>query len=98
MRAKKIDANQNEIVNALRKIPGVKVAITSALGDGFVDIVVGYQKQNYLIELKDGNKPPSDRKLTPDEVKFHEGWTGQVGVAQNIDEVLTIIGLTSKAA
>lgn len=28
----------------------------------------------YLIEAKDPDKPPSARKLTPQQVKFHERW------------------------
>jgi hypothetical protein len=90
MRARKIDANQNEVVAALRRIPGCSVAITSMVGQGFPDLVVGYKGRNYLIELKDGSKPPSARKLTPDEERFHQKWTGDVWVCKDINEVLQI--------
>lgn len=90
-RAAKIDSNQNEIVNMLRKIPGVSVAVTSQLGNGFVDIVVGYRGFNYLVELKDGNKTASRRKLTDDELKFMSEWKGQYSVCKDFDEVLNII-------
>ena len=90
MRAKKIDANQNEVVAALRKIPGCSVAITSMVGQGFPDLVVGYKYRNYLIELKDGKKPPSARKLTPDEQKFFSTWQGEVWVCNSLDDVLQI--------
>ena len=93
MRAKKIDANQNEVVKKLRKIPGVSVAVTSSLGKGFVDLVVGYKNKNYLIELKDGNKPPSARKLTPDEVEFSNEWRGQYDVCNGFDEIFKIINV-----
>ena len=72
MRARgRIDANQNEVVAALRAV-GCNVAITSALGSGFVDLVVYRPATGLLrlIELKDGSKPPSKRKLTPDEEEF----------------------------
>ena len=91
MRAKKIDANQNEVVKKLRSIPNVSVAITSALGNGFPDLVVGYNGVNYLIELKDGNKTASQRKLTPDEVKFQSEWKGNYHVCNNADEIIQII-------
>ena len=68
-------------------------AITSQLGNGFVDIVVGYKESNYLIELKDGNKPPSQRKLTPDEIEFHNKWNGQIAVCESLDDVLKVIGV-----
>jgi hypothetical protein len=94
MRAKKIDANQNSIVENLRKIPGISVCITSSLGNGFVDIVVGVNdSRNYLIELKDGNKPPSARKLTEEESKFHANWKGQIAVASSLEDCLKIIGI-----
>lgn len=85
------DDNQNEIVQALRAI-GASVAITSALGSGFPDIVAGYRGVNYLIEIKDGSKPPSRRKLTPDEQRFHDLWRGTVIVVNDIDEALKAVG------
>lgn len=95
MRAKKIDANQPEIVKALRKI-GCSVAITSAAGDGFPDIVVGRTdingaKRNWLIEIKDGNKPPSARKLTNDQVIFHGNWNGQIDVVESAEEAINLV-------
>lgn len=92
-RAARIDDNQNEIVDALRGV-GASVAITSMIGSGFPDIVVGYQGRNYLIEIKDGSKPPSKRKLTPDEQEFFDTWRGTVFVVNDINEALEIIGAT----
>lgn len=92
-RRARTDDNQTAIVEALRDIPGVSVAITSALGNGFPDIVVGVGARNYLIEIKDGSKPPSRRELTDDEYDWHERWTGQVDIALCLDDVLEIIGL-----
>lgn len=89
-RAARIDANQNEIVCALRGV-GATVAITSMVGAGFPDIVVGYRGQNYMIEIKDGSKPPSRRRLTDDEQKFHDLWRGTVIVVNNIDEALQLL-------
>ncbi len=89
-RAAKIDANQNQVVKDLRKL-GFSVRITSSLGQGFVDLVLGKAKKNYLVELKDGSKPPSARKLTPDEEKFIEEWKGSVIVASSLEEILNQI-------
>ncbi len=92
-RAARIDANQPEIVQALRDV-GASVSVTSMVGKGFPDIVVGYRGQNYLIEIKDGSKPPSQRKLTPDEQEWHDLWRGTVHIANSTDEALKIIGAT----
>lgn len=89
MRGNRIDRNQNEIVSALRKL-GFSVAITSMLGKGFPDIVVGKNGKNYLFELKDNEKTPSQKKLTPDEEKFFASWRGQVNKVETIDEILEI--------
>ena len=76
--AKKVDANQKEIVKAFRQL-GAKVAITSSAGDGFPDLVVQYRYpsrklynlETLLVEVKDGAKPPSQRRLTPEQEVFH---------------------------
>ena len=93
---RRVDDNQNSIVKALRFIPGMSIALTHIIGDGFPDMIIGYNGINYLIELKDGNKPPSQRKLTPDEIKWHEKWEGQVNVCKNLDEILKLIGINVK--
>lgn len=90
-RAAKVDANQPEIVEALRKA-GARVAITSAVGEGFPDLVVGYRGHVYPIEIKDGALPLSARRLTPEQVRFHREWAGHCWLANNVDEALQIIG------
>ena len=67
-RAKRVDANQREIVDGLRKC-GFKVISTASLGDGFPDITVQARGYNFLFEVK----MPGE-KLTPDEVKFFAEW------------------------
>lgn len=74
-RAAKVDANQPEIVAALRKL-GCSVKPCHTVGEGFPDLACGYRGQTYLVEIKDGAKPPSARRLTPDQVKFHDEWRG----------------------
>lgn len=91
MRAAKIDANQNEIVEALRKI-GCSVQILSSVGKGCPDILVGKNGVNYLIEIKDGNKPKSAQKLTSDQVEWHEKWNGSVVVVNSAEQALKIVG------
>ncbi len=85
------DKNHKGIVKSLRALPGVTVFDTASLGDGFPDIIVGYKGKNFLFEIKDGSKPPSQRVLTPDEIEFHGGWKGQVNVCNSFDEIFKII-------
>ena len=76
-RAAKIDANQPAIVERLRH-HGYSVWPTHALGKGFPDLVVAKSGLTWLLEVKDGDKPPSARKLTDDEREFHIKWQGVV--------------------
>ena len=87
---KKVDANQKVVVDQLRRI-GCSVTSIAQCGKGVPDLIVGFKKKNYLIELKDGNKKPSARKLTPDEIEFHAKWRGQVAVCNSFDEILKLI-------
>lgn len=92
--AAKIDANQPEIVKALRKI-GCTVEVLSAVGKGCPDIIVGFRNINVFMEIKDGTKPKSARKLTPDQVVWHEKWQGLVYVVESVDDALKIINSLS---
>jgi Holliday junction resolvase len=79
--ANRIDANQNQIVDALRKV-GAVVRIISQ-GDGIPDLLVGYKGYTILMEVKDGDKVPSARKLTEAEQKFFDDWRGGMLVVIN---------------
>lgn len=92
MRAARIDANQPEIVEALREA-GCSVQLLHMVGKGCPDLLVGWQGINCLVEVKDGSKPPSARKLTPDQVDWHGSWLGQVTVVCGVDEALKAVGV-----
>lgn len=91
-RAAKTDANQQEIVSALRKV-GASVQILSAVGDGCPDIAVGFRGLNYFLEIKDGAKPASARRLTPDQETWFGEWRGQACVVHTVNEALQSIGV-----
>lgn len=91
-RAARTDANQIQVVSALRAA-GAKVQDLSAVGKGVPDLLCQYQGTFYLIEVKDGRKTPSQRKLTPDQVKWHEEWKcAFLGVVENPEQALKFIG------
>ena len=92
MRAAKVDANQAEIVAALRAI-GCSVALLHKVGCGVPDLLVGFRGKNILVEVKDGNKPKSAQKLTSDQVEWHSMWKGQKAVANSVEAALSIVGL-----
>ncbi len=71
----RVDENHAAIVSLLRSF-GCSVISTAGVGDGFPDVVVGFHGVTHLIEIKDGEKSPSRRRLTDDEKEWHATWQG----------------------
>jgi hypothetical protein len=72
--AARVDQNQADIVEALRKA-GAYVWIIGLP----VDLLVGYKGHTFLVEVKNGPK----RRLTPLQADFFESWRG--GTLARID-------------
>ena len=82
------DANQSRIVSALRQC-GVRVLILSQLGHGVPDLLCAPKHgPMLLLEIKDGTKPPSAQKLTPDEAEWHDLWHDRVRVVNSVEQAL----------
>jgi len=81
------DANQQEIIDALKKI-GCSVVVIGTP----VDLLVGYRKGrfalNFLFEVKDPNKPPSQRRKTPAQDRFFTHWKGQVRIVEMAEDAI----------
>ena len=92
-RAARIDQNHGEIVDALRAI-GCSVLSLAALGKGVPDLLVARNGRMWLIEIKDGGKPPSKRKLTDDQVEFWASWRGQIAKAETVEQAIEIVTRT----
>lgn len=91
-RAAKVDANQEQIVSALRTA-GVLVLSMAALGKGVPDLLCAFHGRLVLLEVKDGRKPPSARKLTPDQQQFHKDWASvPLYVVENTWDALKACG------
>lgn len=70
-----MDANQAAIVGALRAC-GATVQSLAAVGSGVPDLLVLHRGRLLLVEVKDGAKSPSARRLTAAQVDWHERWRG----------------------
>ena len=70
-RAAKVDIIQPAIVDTLRQV-GATVQVLSAVGEGCPDILCGWHGENLLMEIKD-----KTGELTPKQLIWHKGWTGQ---------------------
>ena len=92
-RIRRVDHNQTKIVSKLRRM-GAKVAILSSLGNGIPDLLISFPFTNgwtALIEIKDGSKPASQQKLTPDEQAFHSSWPGNLYIIRSEKDVDELI-------
>lgn len=95
-RAAAVDANQKEIVKALRQA-GVTVQVLSAVGQGCPDLLAARCGVNYLLEIKDGAKVLSKQALTPVQVEWHATWAGQVAIVKTVEQALVAVGLLKAA-
>ena len=91
-RAAKTDDNQAAIVDALRDA-GCSVVSLAAVGKGVPDICVGRAGKSYLLEIKDGAKPPSKRTLTSEQRYFHSIWKGHAVVVKDVAEAFEAVNL-----
>ena len=90
-RAARKDANHQAIVQALRDAR-CQVLDLGAVGNGCPDLLVRRGDRLILLEVKDGSKPPSERRLTPDQVVFHREWGDSVKVVNSLAEAMTAVG------
>jgi hypothetical protein len=80
VRAKRVDANQKELVEYLRKI-GVSVFLLHGVGQGFPDIACGYGGLCFLAEIK--TEKGKDTKAQTEMMKW---WTGGKYYLRNKDD------------
>ena len=88
------DANHSLIADALRQI-GAYVVDCSQVGFGFPDLLVAFRGKWTPIEIKDGAKPKSARKLTPSQVIFHAEAKAkgcEVHIVESVEQAIKLIG------
>ena len=90
-RRSKVDANQRQIVSALRQA-GVSVISLAAVGDGCPDLLVSRNGWMMLLEVK----VPGE-KLRPSQVAWAAKWDphAPVIVVESVMDALAAVGLTA---
>ena len=91
-RAAKVDANHRQIRTALRQV-GWTVHDLSGAGNGIPDLLCLKAGRVAFVEVKDGSKVPSARKLTPDQVALHEAFTAAgtpVHIVTSVEEAIRL--------
>lgn len=83
--ARKVDANQAEIVAALRSLGASVISLHDA-GSGIPDLLVGFRGVTRLVEVKN---PDTKGKLNERQIHWHSLWRGDpVVVVYSVDDVL----------
>ena len=88
--AARVDHNQAEIVDALRRI-GAHVQPLHTVGQGCPDLLVSHKGRWYVIECKDSEKAPSARMLTEDQVDWISKARAPVFVVTTADEAVAVV-------
>jgi hypothetical protein len=83
-RAAKVDENQADIVDALRRV-SVSVEIIGKP----VDLLICHRGETALMEVK--NLDGRGDTLTKDQVDFIARWPGKVHVVRSVHEALTAV-------
>jgi hypothetical protein len=82
-RAARKDANKDAVVAALRSA-GVSVI---DLREPF-DLLIAYARKTAMMEIKDGTKPPSARKLTKQQAKTLATWPAPLFVVASPEQAV----------
>ena len=84
----RIDRNQPETVKEFRRL-GYSVLIIAQLKK-CCDIIIARDGFTCAVEIKDGEKPPSQRKLTEGEQEFKDTWKGRWYLCESLDDAQAI--------
>lgn len=79
--AQRTDSNQQEIIDALEQIGCTVEVIGRPL-----DLLVGYRKKNFLIEVK-----TEKGKHTEAQKLFFETWRGQFRTVRTVEEAINLV-------
>lgn len=90
LRVRRADANQKEVTKALRKI-GAAVTPIHVIGKGVADLLVSFRNQWFVLEVKDGTKPPSQRTLTQDEQDWIAEQKALVAIINSPEEAVRLV-------
>jgi Holliday junction resolvase len=88
----RIDTNHKEIVKALREA-GATVVSLAAMKHGCPDLLVGYNGETILMEIKRDSKA----KFTSDQLDFMGKWKGgAISRVDSVDAAIRALGITRK--
>ncbi len=90
--ATRVDQNQAEIVEALRKV-GIPVLVVSHIGGGLPDLITKGQTGLVFLEVKNPKSAYGRKGLAPSQQKWAKEWEADVVVVYSVQDALAAMGL-----
>jgi hypothetical protein len=87
-RAARVDANQGEIVETFKRM-GWAVLNISQLKN-CCDLMISKNGRTVAVEVKDGSKVASARKLSKGEADFKLVWDGEYALIESIEDAMRL--------
>ncbi len=85
------DSNHDAIADALKQ-KGCSVVSLAEVGHGVPDLLVGFNGQTFLLEVKVKSK---DVRIRPSQERFYANWKGGVGaIVHSVEEAWVVISQT----
>lgn len=83
-----VDANEKEIIKSLRMM-GASAYHVESYTDGFPDLVVGWQGETYIFEVKNRK---GKNKLEESQKAFMLTWKGgKAKIVRDLDDILEVM-------
>jgi hypothetical protein len=92
--AKRRDENHKDMLDSARRI-GADVIDMASFECGF-DALMRFRDKIYLVEIKNGRKCKSARKLTDSETQTRLVWMSSYHVVKNVVELYEMFGVIPK--
>lgn len=93
-RARKRDANEPEIIEILEYVGASVYPMDKPL-----DLLVGFQGETELLEVKNGAQPPSWQRTTKDQQEFYDSWLGRLPkIVNSQTQALVAVGFSESEA
>lgn len=86
MAPKRVDSNQAELMAEARRL-GAEVQSIAPIGHGCPDLLGAQNGHWFMVEIKDGSKPPSKRKLNERQVEWHKRFNAPVWIWESVEDV-----------
>lgn len=85
------DNNHGPLIDCFRKLGCTVEPRLAQLGQGAPDLLCAIDGMNFLVEVKNFFLPPSRRRLTPDEKKYHAAWRGRIHLIETEQQAMDLV-------